>query len=247
MIFFLDCREKKNQDKTDSLRDSARESGVLKTVDVSGSLSANRTIADIDTIYPLQVKNKLYQLILSHEGPTYTSQGDLSTTVRIVENENHDTLYKKTFDFNTCGLFANPAPDHYWLDLYNSGGGSGFSGKVFNIKIDSVISLQPLVSFDELSYWKSNRTATAFIFSEAIWNLDVNMDSEDFESHFDKHKQEISIYEIEKDTVIVNDLGLTKNKFDFSDYENKYPLKEFRDKEPAIAKQINWEDYNISE
>ncbi|HET6990671.1 MAG TPA: hypothetical protein VFJ43_05070, partial [Bacteroidia bacterium] len=70
-------------------------------------------------------------------------------------------------------------------------------------------------------------------------------DSKNFETHFDKHHQEISIYKIEEDTVIIRDLGETKHKLDFSENEN--PLIEFRKLEPALAKQIHWEDYDLSQ
>lgn len=191
----------------------------------------------IDTIYLFEVNDKMYQLVLTHEVPSAT--GDLTTTVRIVDDERLDTLYKKTFDFNSVGQIAQPALGHCWLDLFNSGGGSGYQGTIFNIRISDEVVLQPLTDFNELSYWKSNRTATEFIYAQALW-YNTTTDGEDFESHFSEHHQAIYVCSIEQDSVVDVYLGKTKHKFEFHDNEN--PLMEFRKKEPEIANQIHWED-----
>lgn len=197
----------------------------------------------IDTIYQLKINGTEYELMLSHEILNMEHNDDLTTTVRIIEQG--DTLYANTFDFNTTGQLQEPVPGHYWLSLYNSGGGSGYAGTLFNIRIQPLIALQPILEFNEMSFWKSNKSATELIYFYGIWSN--SGDDENFESHFSEHLQSVTIYKITEDSVLTLTPGdgLSKNKYDFHDYENREKtLKQFREKESALTKEINWEDYN---
>ncbi len=199
--------------------------------------------AYIDTIFPMQINNQGYQLILSHESFSALHKGDVTTTVRIVENASHDTLYSNTFEFNTAGIIRNPAPDCYWLSLLNSGGGSSYSATLFNIKLQPEIVLQPILKFGELSFIQGNTTGTELLVFEGIWNTNGGFESKNFESHFSEHQQMVAVYKIEEDTVTFKELGLTKQKHDF--HHNNEAIIEFVKKEPALAKEIDWSEYEM--
>jgi hypothetical protein len=198
-----------------------------------------------DTIHQLLIDGKNYRLILSHEFPSVEHNGDVTTTVRLVDDVDHDTLYENTFDFNTAGQLRNPAPDHYWLSLYNFGGGSGYSGTLFNIRLTPEITLQPLLNFNELTYFKSNRTATELLCFNGIWDMG-SINSDNPEAHFTAHKQLITVYQIREDTVIsyLPGGGLTKRKYFDEDENMEMTLQKLRKQEPVIAKEIKWEDYD---
>jgi hypothetical protein len=221
------CNEKKNSIVAcDSITISNKK--VLTFVELE---KGNR-----DTIFPLQINNKVYQLVLTHE--FLFDKAGLKTAVRIIDKRN-DTLFNKIFDFNTVGELSEPAPNNYWLTLYNTGYGSGYSGTLFKIRIIPQICLQPILKYNELSFWKSNRSATELILFEGIWAAN---NAKKLESHFAEHKQFISIYKIKEDTILIKEIGKTKNKFDF--FENKNALYELQKKEPVLRKAINWSDYN---
>ncbi len=197
----------------------------------------------IDTIFPMQIDSHDYQLILSHESFSALHEGEITTTVRIVGDKKHDTLYTNIFEFNTAGIIRHPAPDCYWFSLLNSGGGSSYSATLFNIKLKPEIMLQPILEFGELSFIHGNITGTELLVFEGIWNTNGGFESKNFESHFSQHQQIVSVYKIEEDTITFREIGLTKQKHDF--HHNNEAIKEFVKKEPALAKEIDWSEYEM--
>lgn len=92
---------------------------------------------------------------------------------------------------------------------------------MYTIRINPVIKLQPILQFNEMSFWINNRSATELIYFYGIWS--TSGDDENSESHFSTHFQSVTIYKITEDTVLTLTPGdgLTKNKYDFHDYENR--------------------------
>jgi hypothetical protein len=164
-----------------------------------------------------------------------------TTTVTIIEDESRDTLYSNAFEFNTTGALRNPAPGSYWLSLLNSGGGSGYSATLFNIRIKPKAQLQPLFNFSELSHIQGSKDGSQILFFSGMWNTAYGPDSKNFESHFAEHRQYVSLYTIKEDTVTVKEIGETKLKHDF--HYNDTAVNQFRRTEPALANKINWADF----
>jgi hypothetical protein len=232
-LLFLSCGQEHKTTNPSPVKNPSNDSGNT-VIDFK---------KDIDTIYHLEINNKNFDLILSQEYPSSTGSGALTTTVGIVENEKHDTLYKKTFEFNEIGELSHPATNCYWLTMINSGGGSGYSGTLFNIRITPEITLQPLVNINELSFWKGNRDASELVLFQSIWN--TNGGENNFESHFDEHKQWIGIYKIKEDTVLLSEVGMTKKRY--NSFENNGEVDKFKKAEPNLAKAIRWSDYDFSQ
>ncbi|MGL4599331.1 MAG: hypothetical protein ACRCYO_17545 [Bacteroidia bacterium] len=210
-----------------------------KTADSLASTPSTSEISS-DTTYHLSIDGKQYALVFTHnEFMSDNREQDETITVRIVATETHDTLFTQVYDFNTVGRLDHPAPNVYWLDLLNSGGGSGFSGAIFNVCISPKPKLQKIETMTELSFWKANHSATKLIFFQAHW--DMGNDDADFEAHFSEHKQSISIYTITPNAVFYEELGTTVFKYDFSG--EKAPFDALREKEPELAAKIDWADF----
>jgi hypothetical protein len=238
LLLFTECGQENKTSKTGT-ENSADTFVVNEEYDDDAEEDEN---SFSDSTYSLQIKGNVYLLLLSHEDVPFHQAGE-STTVRIVEQSTH-TLYEKTFDFNSVGQLRHPAPDHYWLSLLNSGGGSGYSATLFNIKLEPEIVLQPIFNFNELSDWKTNRDATEIIFFQAIWNIDWNHEGEETEAHFQEHLQHISLYTIREDTVIAKEIGMTKAKYDLNASDTA--MLEIKRKEAGLFKSIDWENYNLT-
>jgi hypothetical protein len=239
-----------------ALTNCGQENKPTAKADTADTLNTSAVVPDVnnsspsftpftDTIHQLLIGGKHYRLILTHEIPSVEHNGDLTTTVRLVDNADGDTLYENTFDFNTVGQLRNPVPDHYWLSLYNWDNGSGYQGTLFNIRLTPGITLQPVLNFSELTNFKSNRTATELLCFDGIWDM-VNINSDNPEAHFTAHKQAITVYQIREDTVLsyLPGGGLTKRKYFDEDENIEVTLQKLRKQEPAIAKEIKWEDYD---
>jgi hypothetical protein len=192
---------------------------------------------EADTAYAITQADENYLLVFTHEGTTSDENG--TTTFRLVKRDSRDTVFKRTLNFNSVGRIMEPARGHWWFTLENDFGGSGYSGALYNLQLTPEIKLQKLVAFNELSYWKSNRTATGMLFFQAYW--DTNTDTDNFEAHFAPHRQQVAVYSIGADTVKVQDLGMTKSKYDLSN--NDSALVSFPQQEPELAKRISWSDY----
>ncbi len=190
----------------------------------------------LDTIYSMYFDEKIYQLALGYGNYMDSTYGSMQNTV-VTILLNNDTLYTEKLNFNTIGRLQNPAPGHYWIDLLNSGGGSGYSGTIFNIRPKPKPIMQTITTFGELSWWKSNKNATGLLYFSGYW------DSEHGESHFEEHKQGVCYYEIKDNAVSYKDLGRTKYKYAFSEGNDENAFNEFRKKEKAIAAKINWADF----
>lgn len=237
-LLFIGCGESKNdvnRNDTSTIPYSTNKNPSVNVLNNEG----------LDSVYSVLINDTACEIIFSHELPSSIDSSDLSTTVQVVQKHNHDTLYKKTFDFNTVGKVVQAAPGIFFIDLYNSYGGSGFTGSIFYLKTAPEISLRPVCKFDELSYWKSSNSGTQLILFDGIWNMNINPDSPDFETHFSDHQQFITEYDIKTDTVIANEIGSTKYKYSVSENESdvESTLKDFRKKEPHMADKIRWENY----
>lgn len=198
----------------------------------------------VDTIFALKIGGKAYQLVLFNDYFISMEYGTVPCmTVHIVESASNDTIFSETFrDFNYFARLENPAPGKYWLGLLNSGGGSGFSAALFNVKIAPEPKLQPIFKYNELSFFKGNRTGTALLFFQASWL--TNPEGEP-ETHFEPHRQGVAIYEIREDSVIYKDLGDTQGKYDLSvDEDALKQLPLIRKNEPELAEKIPWEDFD---
>jgi hypothetical protein len=234
-----------------------------KPVSKSDTLPATESAADSvvtenyvrseeeDTIYPMEIHGKSYQLMLTlGEYPSREDERFVTTTVRIIENETSDTLFKETFEYNSIGRFFHPAPDHYWINLTNESGGSGYSGTLFNIRLEPEIRLQPVTNISELSFWESNKTATEILFFQAYWYTTAGLS--DMESHFSTHRQSMGIYKIMEDTIIYKDLGMTKYRYDlhahkFEENGNDNIILRLKKQETALTGMINWDEYDLGE
>lgn len=187
-----------------------------------------------DTTFMLTINNKIYQLILTHDKQKSIEYNWITViNAQIVDNSNHDTLYKSTFKYNQIGDLTKSGSNNYYLTLNNSGGGSGFKGTLFKIKIIPYVSFQPIIDINELSDWKFNKYDTEMLFFKGYWG--------DNEIHFQEHKQYVSICKIQENNVIIKKLGMTKHKHIFCD--GTETLKDFKKKEPVFLKKIKWEDY----
>lgn len=237
-ILFCSCGQENKTVKKDS--GNSADSFVMNEEYSDGPEEDEASFPD--STYTLQIKGAAYLLMFSHEGAPFHAAGE-STTVRIVEQSSHDTLYEKTFDFNGVGALRHPAPDHYWIALLNSGGGSGYSATLFDIQLDPEIDLKPLFNFNELSSWVTNRAANEVVFFQALWNIDWNHEGEETEAHFQEHLQHISLYKIMPDTVVAKEIGATKAKYDLSATDTM--VREIKRKEPGLAKSIDWQQYDL--
>lgn len=198
--------------------------------------------ADTGLLYPMLINNENYSLKLTHdEERSLNAENISSTTLRLIRNKDGDTLFTATYDFNNIDKLYNPAPNCYWLGLINSGGGSGYTGTLFNIKLEPKPVLQPILNFGELTYWRSNKNGSAILVLDGIWKRFNDLDTLDFESHFDGHKQTVSIYTLKKDTAICQKLGITKSKY--SPWETDDIVDQIKANEPDLAKKIDWQDY----
>jgi hypothetical protein len=231
VLLLFSCHEEKKRvpEKNNPVDSQAR----TKPLSPSSEMSS-------DTTYTLSIDGKEYRLVFTHnEEMSDNREQDETITVRMVALATEDTLFTETYDFNTVGRLDHPAPNVYWLDLLNSGGGSGFSGTIFNVCISPKPRLQKIENMNELSFWKANRTATKLIFFQAYW--DMSGDEETFEAHFDEHKQAISLYTIAANAIFYEELGTTVFKYDFSG--EKPPFSTLREKEPELAAKIDWADF----
>ena len=191
-----------------------------------------------DTSFRIDIGAKSFQLIITHdEQPSITNNNESTTTIRIVDNSNQDTLYRKTYDFNELGELTKSGANNYYITLLNSGGGSGYSGCLFKINCNPKIALQPIFNFDELSFWEFNKTDKEIILYKGKWNMNPN--SKSFEAHFSKHIQTIFLYKINESKISFKKLGTTKNKYDIENISLKYLKK----KEALLLKDINVDDY----
>ncbi|MDQ3111096.1 MAG: hypothetical protein M3R17_14480 [Bacteroidota bacterium] len=203
-----------------------------------------------DTIYPMEIQGKAYQLMFTHDEYRSSRNDNKSTiTVRIVENATSDTLYYELIKFNSIGRFFHPSPDHYLVNLTEESGGSGYSGTLYNIRFNPEITLQPVTNFNELSFWECNKAATEILFFQASWEMNAGS-TDNFEAHFSEHRQSVGIYRISQDTVIYDGIGFTKYKYDlhnhkFEENGNDSIILRIKKQEPALAKKVKWEEYDF--
>ncbi len=194
-----------------------------------------------DSIYAIQIGPKHCHLLFTHQTFSPASDGELMTTVRIVNTENQKTIFDSTFNYNSVGRVEQIAKDGFIIDLTNIYGGSGFGGIIFYLKTATEISLQEVCPMNELTFWESNITGNKLLVLEGVWNMG-SADGPNFEAHFSEHRQNIFIYELGQDKPIRSVIGLTKFKYDLS--ENGNTLKEMKKKETKLNGKISWEEFN---
>lgn len=194
-----------------------------------------------DTMFNLNLSGKDYLMTLTRD--EFKSKVDTNfqtITVRIINAGTHEEDFVATYDFNEIDGLRQPAQGCYWLTLVSNGGGSGFSGTVFQVRNNPEVTLQPFLNFDELTTWRPNKTGTSALVFRGIWNMNTDDENEEPESHFSEHQQSIALYTIGADTVRIQEIGLTEKKYDF--YEDT-TYSAFRKAEPALAGKIKWSEF----
>ena len=169
--------------------------------------------------------------------------GENTLTVRIFKARKPRAVLEQTVVANEIGEMETPCAYTYWLPLVESGGGSGYMGKLYCIRFLPYVTMDPIFSFHELNRWKANEDATKIVLFNGTW--DMTFDSlGNHEGHFEPHYQQVSVYHIFPDSIAAEDAGTTKNKYDFEEAEDTYDL--FAKQEPHIAKKIHWEEFEKS-
>ena len=223
-------------------RQTEKQPGISQVIAVDSIAKTETRQLNIDTIFHFNSAGKNYQLMITLDS-VETEYGMVDhTTAWLIRDA--DTLFRKTYEFNNTGEFLQPTEGEYWLALYNSGGGSGYTGQLFHIETSPEAKLTPVMKLNELSYWSIGRNGTSVLSLDGIWNMG-NPDDDSFEAHFSPHQQSVALYSLQGDSVSYRGLGTTKGKYDF--FEDENGLKSFREKEIAISKQIDWTSYFRSE
>lgn len=207
------------------------------------TISNNYGLQFIDTTIAMELSynDKKYTLMLK-DIPAEEPENNMPVCyLQITENATNHAILSGYYNFNATDGLYHPVADTYWLGLISSGGGSGYRGTLYNIRIADTAILQPILSFGELTHWKSNRDGSSIIVIDGIWDL-ANPDAEKFESHFGQHIHSINVYTIQKDSILRLDLGLTQNKYS-SEYETSELLNAIKLNEPQLFGKIIWQDY----
>jgi|ERR1043165_2407600 hypothetical protein len=240
ILFLANCREKpKPLSETAVVADTLSTSPPIQN-DRDADYEEDEYL--FDTSFPVSVNGKSYRLLLKQDEFRSTKEPNASTTtVRVVDTSN-DTLFRQVLEFNSFGQIRTMGHNCCWLPLINCGGGSGYSGILYKINFGESITLQPVLHFDELSYWVINNEGNSVLYFNGIWDMISSENDDDFESHFEAHKQVVQLFDIGADKVVQIEIGVTKGKYDFSDGDNVLQLMK---SEPEIAAKIPWQDYNF--
>jgi len=122
-----------------------------------------------------------------------------------------------------------------FLEVTFQSGGSGFHGRCLEISMrNNKINTYPVYNFDELSmlYFKSDNE---IIKLEGIWNFREN------ESHFSRHRYEITRYNYINGKFRQSTIGKTRSKYGSLDDDEspKQLLTKIKKKEPLLARSIS--------
>lgn len=203
-------------------------------------IGAFATMPDSPTNYVIKLNGNEYSLTLKETSSEHTNNNDIPQVLVTIKNVvNGQTILNHAMPYNLINDFYNPAPNKYLLALSLYGGGSGYSGTLFDIVIKDTVRLNPIVDYNEISYWRFNKTGSEILFFQGEWGVE-NINSEEFESHFSPHKQFITLYRFASDTVITTEIGTTKEKYDFK--ESATDWSKFTNTE-RISKEINVSDF----
>lgn len=192
-----------------------------------------------DTSYDLTIDGVSYTLTLTRDEFHSVVDSSFQTiTVRLINQKLQQVIFVETKDYNEIDGLKEIANGCYQLTLVSSAGGSGFSGTVFQVRTKPHPGLQTLLNFNELSTWKTSKDGKTLLAFEGIWNM--NTEEEEPESHFSEHRQAITLYTVQADTVVAKEVGTTEKKYDFYDDAT---FSAFRKAEPLLAGKINWSEF----
>lgn len=193
-----------------------------------------------------------------HDGENYLvslTQGEFKSeeqpehetiTVRVIRKSTNDTLLTTTVVANAFYEMEHPTVDCWWLPLCLSGFGSGIDGDLYEIKFEPQISLVHLMKFYELTSWIPNATADTLMVCTGLWDImydtTINPNTDDFEGHFDPHRQEVSLYKIETDSLRRISCDTTQNKYDLVD--NPDSRSAFEKQEKMLLEKLKWRNFS---
>jgi hypothetical protein len=133
--------------------------------------------------------------------------------VHILKTATKDTLFSEIFDFINFSNLEKHGKGIYILPMNMYSGGSGWAGDIYVVKTKPALHLQKISEYGELDTWKMNKSGTALLFFEGIWNSE----SEEPEGHFGDHRQNVSLITIHEKSVSVKKPGRTKYKYQLID------------------------------
>lgn len=228
-LFLFSCSGNETVKTVSDTVKSTMDTVVQKTESVNQELK--------DTIFSLEQNGQGYQLVLTH--PRNDSDDYVTKTrVRILQGET--VLADEVFSFNTVGSFQEPKEGIYFIDLLNSGGGSGFSGTIYRVITGDKSGLLPVTNFNELTSWKFSKNADTLLCASGYWAMESE-DDDSFEAHFDAHQQTLFLCRLKDGAYKEELIGTTKGKYDLTDDAGGW--KKLKEGEPELSKKISWEEF----
>lgn len=116
-----------------------------------------------------------------------------------------------------------------YLRWFSSGGGSGYLLESYYVHLEEgKIVLDELFTTNELSFILHRKDDSEIYVLQGIWDMAVDEETGDFESHFADHKYEIFCFRFGENGLEGTSLGVTTHKYASLD-EGKSVLEIFRE------------------
>lgn len=227
LLIFASCHSGERSAPADAVRDSAVP--LVQTIREEFS----------DTVYDFRMNGKYYRLMLTHRQNLVTYEP--FTIVRVLEG--NDTIFRQDCPhYNVSGKFFSSNQKDWFLELVSDGGGSGFSGTIFQLHLGDEPVLDTVLNFNELTSWKWSTSGDNLLVAQGDWVMG-NPDDSTFESHYSPHAQTVFIVHPAYVKSSAEILGTTKGKYGLPEDENEW--HSIREKETSISAKIDWASFGL--
>ncbi len=174
-----------------------------------------------------------------------TSDREGALAIEINDADTKTIAYSHTFQENQYALYKKSglrldALGVLYLELVFDGGGSGYSGTLYQINIQgNTIAPIEILHYGELSAYLFSKSNNDILLFNGIWG------SAEDESHFSDHLYTVTKYSFEGLLMRRQLLGTTQKKYE-SVSDNKTFLataKEIQQREPKLLRNIDLPDF----
>lgn len=171
-------------------------------------------------------------------------ENESPSTLLIYDNSTCELVYSKKFDgvkltlSKINGDFSKKG--NLYLHLISSGGGSGFTTWINRIDIyNGKIRVEQIFDSNELSVILFNKNDKDIILLNGIWDMSGWSDNSEGETHFSEHRYKIKNFKLNKNRILIKDIGETESKFSTENKSSKELLDEiiFTEKIESLYKK----------
>lgn len=189
----------------------------------------NTAIFRVDSIYSnVRIDDQFFTIkVLSDRVDEYLEPyteeqveqwNDGQKTLLFFDQKTQKLVFAKKFGFaipefeKTSGNLSKEG--RLYLRWFSSGGGSGYLLESFLVYLDEGrIRTNELYTTDELDFIVPHKNDQEVYILRGIWDMTIDDETGDFESHFADHKYEVFLYTFSGSQISEKSLGITEKKY----------------------------------